>query len=159
MTRGVGRLELLFPGPGLGAKRLGSAPTLCSSALAPSPLSSHPLPSPRAGASMAALEESAAVLVPVELLWQLASHPGHSQQPIQKDICCSISPLPRHMACSPPPQHGGSPEDLLRSGKVLEPRNDRGKKKEPCFKKMNFIHGAKWIQGGGPEAIAIRVKH
>ena len=23
MTRGVGRLELLFPGPGLGAKRLG----------------------------------------------------------------------------------------------------------------------------------------
>ena len=152
MTRGVGKLELLFPGPGLATKRLGSALTLCSSALPSSPLSSHPLPSPRAGASMAAPEESAAVLVSVERLWQVASRPGHSRQLIQKDICCSISPLPRHMAFSPPPQHGGNPEDLLRSGKVLEPRND-------SFKKMNFIHGAKWIQGGGPEAIAIRVKH
>ena len=66
MTRGVGKLELLFPGPGLATKRLGSALTLCSSALPSSPLSSHPLPSPRAGASMAAPEESAAVLVSVE---------------------------------------------------------------------------------------------
>lgn len=139
MTRGVGNSELLFPGPGLGTKRLGSALTLCSSALPSSPLSSHPSPAREQGLPWlhggicCSSCFSGASLAGGLLSWaQPTAHPeGH--------LLLNFTIAQAYGLQSPSPTRWRA-EDLLRSGRVLEPRND-------SFKKMNFIHVARMDSG------------
>lgn len=74
---------------------------------------------------MAALEGFGAVLAPVECLWQVASRLGHSLiAPPEGHLLLNFT-IAQAYGLTPPPEHGGSPEDLLGSLKVLEQGNDR----------------------------------